>query len=479
MKYLILNLYKKLIFLTLLSIAFFSLNVYANPIRIMPLGDSITQGYNISVEEIYQSGYRNYLWHSLNSTNNSVNFVGSQTQGSSLYPYFDYNHEGYAWWLTQDIANEVYGFLASNQPDIILLHIGSNDTSPNQNNSSSVVGINNILNQIDYYEKDYNHSIRVIVATIINRKTYHSTIHTFNTNLKNLVNSRITLGDKITLVDMEYNAGLNSSDYSDEVHPNNNGYEKMSRIWFDTLEDILPTLLPPNPLIKPFVERFYTKILLREGEELGIEYWTEGLATYKLTAADLARGFIFSDEFENQDTDDITFLEILYSAFFDRVSDSDGLSHWEDKLHQGKSRFTVLNGFLYSQEFNSLAQSYNILAVDPSEFFVTRFYTKVLERDPEQDGFTYWVSKLRAQTVTAKDIARAFFFSEEFLNKDVDNINYLTLLYRTLLNREPDRSGLNHWLSRLEEGQSRYKILDSFIYSPEFKNLAETYNVRL
>ena len=142
-------------------------------------------------------------------------------------------------------------------------------------------------------------------------------------------------------------------------------------------------------------------------------------------------------------------------------------------------KFSVLNGFLYSQEFNDLAQSYNILPVDPSEFFVSRFYTIALNRDPEKDGFIYWISQLRAKTITAKDIARSFFFSKEFINKDVDDETYLTRLYLTILNRGPDVEGLDFWLTRLEEGDSRYEILDSFIYSPEFKSLAESYGVEL
>lgn len=212
-----------------------TLTLYSQPTRIMPLGDSITHGY--------PHGYRSYLWDKLKNASYTVNFVGSNHDGSG----FDNDHEGYGGWMTDDIAGIVYGLLANNPPDIILLHIGSNDVSPTQGrDSSSVAGLEDILNHIDYYEDDYNHPIRVILATIINRREYHQTVRDYNRNLINLANSRIANGDKITLVDMEYGAGLNANDYGDATHPDNSGYYKMSNIWFDALDRLLPPPVPTN-----------------------------------------------------------------------------------------------------------------------------------------------------------------------------------------------------------------------------------------
>ena len=211
---------------------------YANPIRIMPLGDSITHAqYNG-----YQS-YRSYLWSKLQNASYSVDFVGSNHDGSG----FDNDHEGYGGYMTDDIASIVYGLLGNNPPDIILLHIGSNDVSPTQGrDSSSVAGLEDILNEIDYYEDDYNHPIRVVLATIINRREYHQTVRDYNRNLINLAQSRIANGDKITLVDMEYGAGLNVNDYADATHPDNSGYYKMSNIWFNALNTLL-LAIPSTP----------------------------------------------------------------------------------------------------------------------------------------------------------------------------------------------------------------------------------------
>jgi len=227
--------------ITLISTLLILSNIfsYANPVRIMPLGDSITHGY--------PHGYRSYLWYKLQDAQYSVDFVGSQDNGYLVTPSFDTNHEGYGGWMTYDIANIVYGLLVDNPPDIILLHIGSNDVSPTQGlDSSSISGLEDILNEIDIYERDYHHSIRVILATIINRREYHQTVRDYNRNLINLAQSRIRNGDKITLVDMEYGAGLNVNDYGDATHPDGSGYYKMSNVWFDALNTLLLSI-PSTP----------------------------------------------------------------------------------------------------------------------------------------------------------------------------------------------------------------------------------------
>jgi lysophospholipase L1-like esterase len=216
-------------FLTILILSHAVLQ--AETIRIMPLGDSITYGYPTG------PGYRGYLWNKLKDNNSyTVNFVGSRHDGQG----FDANHEGYGGYKTYEIAEIVYGLLQDNHPDIILLHIGSNDASPTQGvNSSSIAGLNTILNQIDHYETDTGHPIKIILASVINRRSYHSTVTQYNKNLRNLASSRIAKGDDITLVNMEDDAGLVRSDFADATHPNSSGYSKMANLWFSVLDPIL------------------------------------------------------------------------------------------------------------------------------------------------------------------------------------------------------------------------------------------------
>jgi len=92
--------------------------------------------------------------------------------------------------------------------------------------------------------------------------------------------------------------------------------------------------------------------------------WTNRLALSESAGADIVIGFVFSTEFDEKSKDDVTFLNVLYSAFFNRTADEGGLTGWLSQLEQGTSREDVLNGFLHSDEFVALAESYGIVAYE-------------------------------------------------------------------------------------------------------------------
>jgi lysophospholipase L1-like esterase len=239
-----------------LLISFFTLGlttiyIYAeeasNPIKIMPLGDSITSGYILADADnprplSVRTGYRSHLWYILNNAGFSVDFVGSQVAGQEIVPPFDTDHEGHKGWHSNDIAERTYEYMVSSDPDIVLLHVGTNDYS------SSANGVASILNQIDLYEQASGHSIRVLVAQIIDNASPNGIIRRFNENVQSLVTSRILDGDNITLVDMYRGAGLQGSDYTDRIHPNENGYYKIASVW----ANIIMTPYTYNPELSRF-----------------------------------------------------------------------------------------------------------------------------------------------------------------------------------------------------------------------------------
>jgi hypothetical protein len=79
------------------------------------------------------------------------------------------------------------------------------------------------------------------------------------------------------------------------------------------------------------------------------------------TGSDVAYGFVFSQEFLNQNIANEHYLDILYHAFFDRDPDSGGYNYWLAKLIAGESREEVLNGYIFAQEFANLCDAYGIL----------------------------------------------------------------------------------------------------------------------
>jgi hypothetical protein len=101
--------------------------------------------------------------------------------------------------------------------------------------------VNAILDVIDDYEEDANKEVTVILALIINRRTYSPATTQFNADVNVMAQNRIAGGDDIIIVDME--SALNyTMDMSDEVHPNDNGYAKMAAVWYGALDGFFKEL---------------------------------------------------------------------------------------------------------------------------------------------------------------------------------------------------------------------------------------------
>ena len=234
----------------------------ANPVRIMPLGDSITLGYGTGGNEtLLETGYRQPLYLSLAGSGYNTNFVGSLQAGQSATPSFDYDHEGHAGYTAGQVAGQVYTWLLAKPADVVLLHIGTNDLDmPNPPTDAS--NVESILNEIDQYDQ----GITVILARIIDTVPYKAATTTFNNNVQAMAQNRIANGDKIILVDEE-SALDYSVDMFDNLHPNQTGYNKMANIWMNSLSTFLPaTFLPvcggpvitSTPVTAAFVGQPYT-----------------------------------------------------------------------------------------------------------------------------------------------------------------------------------------------------------------------------
>jgi lysophospholipase L1-like esterase len=189
--------------------------------RIMPLGDSITA----------RQGYRPTLYFDLIDAGYDIDFVGNRWDSSGSH---DRNHEGHSGYTPDDIAFSLMTWLDLQEPDIVLLHIGTNELD--------IIGVEDILNIIDAYDTN----VTVVLARIINRATYHQPTTDFNNMLEAMVLDRIDNGDKILLVDHE-SALIYPDDMIDELHPNNSGYAKMANVWFNGLEAFLPACDARSP----------------------------------------------------------------------------------------------------------------------------------------------------------------------------------------------------------------------------------------
>lgn len=130
---------------------------------------------------------------------------------------------------------------------------------------------------------------------------------------------------------------------------------------------LISTILLPHFLyagspsdVGAFVTRFYQTCLSRMPDPKGLNSWVNGLLSGSVTGAQVANGFIFSDELLSKNLSNEEFLNIMYLAFFNRQPDLAGFGSWFNVLANGGSRGYVLEGFVNSLEFDILCDSYGI-----------------------------------------------------------------------------------------------------------------------
>ncbi len=254
---------------------------------------------------------------------------------------------------------------------------------------------------------------------------------------------------------------------------------------------------PPTPptqteqqeqMVEDFVSHMYEVALGREADEGGLNYWKDRLVSGEIDGAGIADGFMKSQELKDKNLDDGAYLDTLYEAFFGRIADEGGKNDWLKRMSEGMSREQVLAGFSNSEEFGNLCDDFGIaqgiLKDDGVPInagivsFVERIYTKALGRESDRGGLTDWAGQIDRREKQPVEVAKQFFFSEEYTNHGYDDGEFVETLYLTFMGRESDEGGKNHWINKLTtEGWTREQVLDSFASSEEFSNIMKGFGL--
>ncbi|WP_020588584.1 DUF4214 domain-containing protein [Desulfobacter curvatus] len=111
------------------------------------------------------------------------------------------------------------------------------------------------------------------------------------------------------------------------------------------------------------------------------------------------------------------------------------------------------------------------------EAFVIRFYLECLGREGETEGGSYWTNSLVNGDRARDDLAEAFIFSTEFLDRNTSDEEFVAILYNAFFERTPDTFGNNYWLGLLAGGTDRSTVLNSFTSAQKFVILCNTYGI--
>ena len=204
-------------------------------LKIMPLGDSITAGYSA------RDSYRWHLWRLIQRDGFDVDFVGSVHSQFAPHDASDADHEGHWGFLTTQILDQLPGWLEANTPDVVLLHIGTNDIGRCRDPNETAKTTERIIELI----RRHNREVTVLLAKIIPidsdgfcepGKSLHETVRQLNRKLEAISVNK----PSIVLVDLH--SALNAKTHlRDVVHPNEQGFVQMAEGWFQSLKPVLGT----------------------------------------------------------------------------------------------------------------------------------------------------------------------------------------------------------------------------------------------
>ncbi len=161
---------------------------------------------------------------------------------------------------------------------------------------------------------------------------------------------------------------------------------------------------------------------------------------------------------------------------FRRIDSSRGVDTANEVHVQPGGRILVAGSSLGVKSIVALLPGESI-ASSTAEPQIARYYRTILGREAEAGGLAFWKSEFArlvagggGASETFYVMAMAFFSSAEYAQKNASDRDYVTDLYRTFFDREPDAPGLDHWAGQLAAGQPRGAVLASFLFSPEFAN---------
>ncbi|HAE51689.1 MAG TPA: hypothetical protein DCG30_00340 [Ruminococcus sp.] len=243
-------------------------------IKIMCIGDSITDGYGIA------GSYRKFLYNGLTEKGYNIDMIGSKTGWSTTYTgengeSFDYDDDntGYSGYAVKAYSGRsgIYETLIetdclSQNPDIVILQIGTNNIIDNHDMDEN---LNDLDTLVSYILENIPESSTLFVTTIPdldpNRSDVYSwfgnyrhsadwqtqyddetaelnvkaNIVTYNERLTSYISERNQKGDNIRPANVNSAITDVKTQLADGVHPNNIGYKAMGEYWTGIIDSYL------------------------------------------------------------------------------------------------------------------------------------------------------------------------------------------------------------------------------------------------
>jgi len=200
----------------------------AAPARVMPLGDSITGSPGC---------WRALLWSKLQTAGiTDVDMVGTLPAQGCGVPY-DGDNEGHGGILATNMAsaNQLPPWLAATAPNVVMMHLGTNDVWSARTNQQLLGAFTTLVNQM----RAQNPYMKILVAQVIPMDARACAacaqrVIDFNAAIPAWAAGLSTAQSPITVVD-QWTGFDTTTDTGDGVHPNDAGNRKIADRWYPAL----------------------------------------------------------------------------------------------------------------------------------------------------------------------------------------------------------------------------------------------------
>lgn len=221
--------------------------------RLLPIGDSITHGGQ------GHASYRYPLWQRLRASGRDVDFVGLQSEvfggdppNLAWYPeyatWFDRDHEGHWGWRTDQVLAILPGVLAAVVPDVVTVHLGTNDVG--QSGAAGVASAQANLRALVGAVRAARPGIPILLAQVVPigpGTTYFDNaaqVPALNAAIAAIVADSNRVDAPLVLVDQYAGFDPATMMQPDGLHPDTTGEVRMADVWHAAL---LPWIPPGNP----------------------------------------------------------------------------------------------------------------------------------------------------------------------------------------------------------------------------------------
>ncbi|MEU7873980.1 SGNH/GDSL hydrolase family protein [Dactylosporangium sp. NPDC049140] len=190
------------------------------PVRIMPLGASITWG----TASTDGNGYREELRrHLADDAGIAVDFVGSQQSGNGP----DRDNEGHPGFRIDQVAAGADAWIGAARPDVVLINAGTNDIIQNYDVANAPARLGALVEQV---RRDAP-GIKVVISTLVPNRdaAVNARVTAFNAKLPALGVPLVDFYGNLTLADIG----------ADGIHPTDDGYSKLANAWYSALPPVL------------------------------------------------------------------------------------------------------------------------------------------------------------------------------------------------------------------------------------------------